>query len=260
MESAKFNDFSFSVDSFDYDVDLNFLKRESPKKANEMKVEQNGSATQNVSQAKSDSNSLGFSDDVKTNTGIPTTTETPSVSQNVAVPLIDRRTKPANQPAKLNNAVDSSSTSGGKTGGNINRLQNVLNDTSSLVNDAASVETADSTTVNHANSVVGPTPAIDRTKKPNDKKRMSNSEAAVLQVTAEKDRLERELHDLARVQEKKALEAQQLADLMRKKKKLEEELARLGQRRDMYVQRSPGDHIYLNDISSSTNLCLFSIL
>jgi hypothetical protein len=232
------------VDSFDYDLDLNFLRKESPKTTNEAKVEQNGSAVRNVSQTKHDSNSVAFHDDDKANTDTPAAAETLAVSQNISVPLVDRRTKPATQPAKLNNANNSSSTSGGKTGGSISRLQNQLNDNSSPVNDAASVKMADSTAVNPANVTAGPVPAIDRTKKPKGRKRISNSEAAVQQVAAEKDRLERELVDLASVQAKKALEAQQLADLMRKKKKLEEELARLTQRRYVYVQCQRGDCVH----------------
>lgn len=161
------------------------------------------------------------------------------------IPNIDRSKKPLS--GVMNNAVESPNAQikNGQQTSDLNRISNQLNedkaDNSRMANElsnsskiAASSDAIKKYPVSAGNNSPavstgkGVPPALDRSTKPIEvSKKILNNEADKLKMTADVEQIEREFQQLT---EKKAAEAYVLADLMRKRKKIEAELSNLMQR------------------------------
>jgi len=205
------------VDLIDYDVDLGFLETS----ANKIDLAKANSSSQllNVRQARSDN----IPADIDNTSRIETSQQEPlSVGRSAPIPLFDRSTK----PTKMNNVGDNHNV---RANGDISRLSNHLNTGTKTINEASPGRYTNGHGVMHKSiSNTGPPPISDRSKRPTDQVNISNQE-----IASQRSKLEDELHSVVLLQEKKASEAQALADLMRKKKKLEEDLTTITQKRNM---------------------------
>ena len=216
---------NFAVDLIDYDVDLAFLDTPPIKTEQQMKVDR--SELPSVRSA----TVVGSHDDVPADIDIKRSIETPHqepllVRHSAVTPSFDRSNKPQHQPSKMNNAVDGSSV---RANGDISRLSNPLHKGNKTGNEASPAQSVNGpAVVNKLRSSNGPPPVSDRSKKPTDKVKNSNQE-----VASQGLKLEDEVRSMELLQEKKAAEVHALADLMRKKKRIDDELSMLTQKRDM---------------------------
>ena len=209
------------VKSIDYDLDLDFLENlpKTPVKPVSADGRDDGALQQNTSlQCPTQPQ---FTDEVDFLI-TPDRAGMAAADRSVKVPSIDRSTKPSS--AVLNNSVADSPVSSGQPAASTTRISDKLTSDknadlpANISTDSRSLTKPDTNTVDISTRSNVPPVAPDRSTKP------------ILPATSSSDmnahsaRLKKEQAELNIIQAKKMQEANDVANLMREKRKLEKEL------------------------------------